>query len=156
MQLDRPAAAVEAFRLSLASGAAKERQDAAYGLAQAYLRLGLPVTADNTAALSPQSDERSRDLKLSILTARIRQAYDIGRYGEALIGLDSRAAIAPEPADLMSLRGWSYFQLQRYDEARRVFEALAAAGHEGALSALSVVQAAPNQSHGANAASGQF
>jgi hypothetical protein len=49
--------------------------------------------------------------------------------------------MAPETVDLMKLRGWSYFRLQRYDEAQRVFEALAEAGHEGAVTALNAIRA---------------
>ena len=60
---------------------------------------------------------------------------------EALIDLDARARMAPEPIDLMMLRGWSYFHLFRYVEARRVWEALAATGHDEATTALAVLEA---------------
>jgi cellulose synthase operon protein C len=141
-QLDRPAEAAEAFRKSLSTGPESQRADAAYGLALTYLRLGLPIAADNAAALAPQSDVRSRDLRLSILTERIRKAYDGGHYDEALVALDSRAALAAESVDLMTLRGWSYYHLQRYEEAMRIFQALADAGHEGALDALYTAKSA--------------
>jgi hypothetical protein len=39
-----------------------------------------------------------------------------------------RAQIAPERIDLMVLRGYAYMKLNRLSDARRVFEATAAAG----------------------------
>ena len=57
-------------------------------------------------------------------------------------GLDARARIAPEQTDLMILRGWSYYHLLRYEEAVRLFEAVAASGHDEALAALGIVRAA--------------
>jgi cellulose synthase operon protein C len=142
LQLDRGAEAAAAFREALTRGPAAERQDAAYGLSLAYLRLGLPIEADNAATLAPQSRAHNQQLRLSILTERIRQEYDAGRYRETIIDLDARTAMAPDTVDLMTVRGWSYYHLDRYDEARRVFEALAAAGNDDAQSALGVTEAA--------------
>jgi hypothetical protein len=142
MQLQRPAEAAAIFRESLARGSSKERENAAYGLALAYLEQKLPVQADTAAALSPQTDDHSRELKLSILTERVRQAYDAGKYRDVVIGLDSRDAMAPEPVDLMSLRAWSYFHLHRYEEAEQIFDALAAAGDEDAARAAAIAKTA--------------
>ena len=142
LNLGRPAEAAAAFNGSLSRGSRRERDDAAYGLALANLQLNLPTAADNAARLVPQSDPRNRQLRTSILTEKIIQDYDSGHYTEALIGLDQRASVVPETVDLMMLRGWSYFHLRRYEEAQRVFEALAAAGHEGATSALDTARAA--------------
>lgn len=142
MQLDRPTEAATAFRAVLASGNSKERRDAAYGLSLANLRLGLTAEADIAASAAPQSNTRVGELSLAILTQRIRAAYNAGNYTEALIGLDARARIAPEQIDLMMLRGWSYYHLLRYEEAARLFEAVAASGHDEALSALGVVKTA--------------
>jgi cellulose synthase operon protein C len=142
MQLDRPTEAAAAFRAVLASGNAKDRQDAAYGLSLANLRLGLTADADIAASAAPQTDARVSEISLTILTQRIRGAYNAGNYSDALIGLDARARIAPEETDLMILRGWSYYHLLRYEEAARLFEAVAASGHDEALSALGVVKAA--------------
>ncbi len=142
LQLSRPAEAAAAFSGSLTGESLRERQDAAYGLALADLQLGLPGEADDAARLAPQTDKRSHQLRLSILTAKIFEANDSGHYRQALIDLDLRAAIAPETADLMMVRGWCYFHLQRYEGAQRVFEALAAAGHAGAQGALNEAKGA--------------
>ena len=140
MQLDRPAEAAAAFRAVLASGAAKDRQDAAYGLSLANLRLGLTSAAEIAASAAPQTDARVSEISVEIITQRIRAAYDSGNYSDALIGLDARARMAPEQTDLMMLRGWSYYHLLRYEEAARLFEAVAASGHDEALSALGVLE----------------
>jgi Flp pilus assembly protein TadD len=125
----------------LATGTTKVRQDASYGLSLANLQLGLTSDADIAASASPQTNRRVQEMGLAILTQRIRAAYTAGNYADALIDLDVRARAAPEQTDLMMLRGWSYYHLQRFDEAAQVFEAVAASGNDEALSALGVVRA---------------
>jgi cellulose synthase operon protein C len=142
MQLDRPTEAAAAFRAILASGAARDRQDAAYGLSLANLRLGLTSAAEIAASAAPQTDKHISEIGVEIITQRIHAAYNSGNYSDALIGLDARARIAPEQTDLMILRGWSYYHLLRYEEAVRLFEAVAASGHDEALAALGIVKAA--------------
>jgi cellulose synthase operon protein C len=140
LQLNRPAEAAAAFSGSLAQASSKGRGDAAYGLALADLQLGLLGEADNAAQLATPSGGRSQQLRTSILREKILQAYAAGRYRDTINGLDTMSAVAPESVDLMTVRGWSYFHLQRYEEAQRVFEALSAAGHEGATRALYIVK----------------
>jgi cellulose synthase operon protein C len=140
LQLNRPAEAAAAFSGSLAQASSKGRGDAAYGLALADLQLGLLGEADNAAQLASPRDGRGQQLRTSILKEKILQAYAAGRYRDAINGLDTLSAMAPESVDLMTVRGWSYFHLQRYEEAQRVFEPLAAAGHEGATRALYIVK----------------
>jgi cellulose synthase operon protein C len=141
MRLDRPTEAAAAFRAVLATGTPKERQDAAYGLSLANLKLGLTAEADSAASMAPQTPARASQISLAILVQRIQADYTSGNYADALIDLDARARLGPEPTYLMILRGWSYFHLQRYEEAERLFEALVASGHEEAVSALDVVRA---------------
>ena len=84
------------------------------------------------AAKAPQSRERAIDLEAAILSQRATSFFEAGRYNEALLALDQRARIAADRTDLMVLRGYAYLKLGRKDDARRVFEAVAAAGdHEG-------------------------
>ena len=64
----------------------------------------------------------------SILTQRALAAYRDGRYGETLLALSERARLVPEQNDLMLIRGWSYFKLGRYNEARKVFQAVQKTG----------------------------
>jgi cellulose synthase operon protein C len=140
LQLNRPAEAAAAFSGSLAQASSKGRGDAAYGLALADLQLGLLGEADNAAQLAAPRDGRGQQLRISILRERILQAYAAGRYRDTINGLDTMSAMAPESVDLMTARGWSYYHLQRYEEAKRVFAALAAAGHQGATPALNIVK----------------
>jgi cellulose synthase operon protein C len=142
MKLDRPAEAVIAFQGALSGGSAQSRQDAAYGLSLAYLRLGLTSQAAIASTQAPLQAGRARDLNLSILTQRILTDYQSGHYAQVLIGLDTRATLAPEQTDLLMLRGWSYFHLQRFTEARRVFETLAAAGNQDAAGGVEAVREA--------------
>jgi hypothetical protein len=140
LQLNRPAEAAAAFSGSLAQASSKGRGDAAYGLALADLQLGLLGEADNAAQLASPRDGRGQQLRVSILREKILQAYAAGRYRDTVNGLDAMSAMVPETVDLMTVRGWSYFHLQRYEEAQRVFAALAAAGDEGATRALYIVK----------------
>jgi hypothetical protein len=124
----------------LAQASSKGRGDAAYGLALADLQLGLLGEAENAAQLTPPRDGRGQQLRISILREKILQAYNAGRYRDTVNGLDTMSAMTPETVDLMTVRGWSYFHLQRYEEAHRVFAALAAAGNEGAQRAVDIVK----------------
>jgi cellulose synthase operon protein C len=124
----------------LAQASSKGRCGGAYGLALADLQLELLEEADNAAQVAPPRDGRSRQLRISILREKILQAYAAGRYRDTINGLDTMSAVALESVDLMTVRGWSYFHLQRYEEAQRLFEALAAAGHEGATRALYIIK----------------
>ncbi|OCC05525.1 hypothetical protein BA190_07900 [Labrys sp. WJW] len=142
MKLDRPSEAVVVFQAALSAGSAQQRQDAAYGLSLAYLRLGLTSQAAAASTQASQPTGRARELNLSILTQRILKDYQGGRYAQALMALDTRASLAPEQTDLLMLRGWSYFHLQRFAEARRVFEAVAATGNSEAAGAIEAVKEA--------------
>jgi cellulose synthase operon protein C len=145
MKLDRPTEAAAAFRARLAIANAKERQEAAYGLSLANLRMGLTAEADVASQAAPQTSVRVNEIRLAILTQRIRAAYSAGAYADVLASLDVRAGLANEQIDLMVLRGWSYYHLQRYQEAERVFQAIAASGHDEALSALGIVRSAAHR-----------
>ena len=100
------------------------------------------LEADVASAAAPQNNERVGEIRLAILTQRIRAAYSAGAYADVIASLDVRAGLANEQIDLMVLRGWSYYHLQRYEEAARVFEAIAASGHDEALSALGIARSA--------------
>lgn len=142
MKLGRPSQAAIAFRAAAASGSAKDRQDASYGLSLAFLRLGLTGQAALAAVQARQPTARIGELDTGILAQRIIAAYDAGRYTEALIDLDARARITPELIDLKTLRGWSYYHLTRYQDAFQVFDALSSTGYHDALAGLVASQAA--------------
>lgn len=145
MDLNRPMQAAAAFGAALASGSDKVRQDAAYGQSLAYLRLGLTSKAAIAAAKAPQTPPRRNELQAAILAGRATGAFEAERYVETLMALDQRAAIAAERTDLMVLRGYAYLNLRRYNDARTVFEAVAATGSRDGMRALADLDAATHQ-----------
>lgn len=136
MELGRPVHAVAAFDRALAAGDPTTRQDAAYGKSLAYLRLKLTDKAAVAASAVPQSPKRAKELQTAILTDRAIGAFRASRYNEAIIALDQRGRLAPERQDLMLLRGFAYMKLGYKAEAIRIFQALANAGNNAAISAL--------------------
>lgn len=140
MDANRPLEAADAFERALAATDAQSRGDAAYGQSLAYLRAGLVDEAAVAAAKAPQQRRRVAELQSSILAERALGAFENGRYVETLIALDQRAQIAPERIDLMVLRGYSYLNLKRLEDARRVFEAAAGTGNRDALKGLAALE----------------
>lgn len=143
MQLNRPSEAIPVFQavlqqnaLGLVQGPTSARQDAAYGLSLAYLRLGLTGEAAVASTQASQPAARAGELGTAILTQRITSAYGAGRYRDALLDLDARAHVAPEQTDLLNLRGWCYYHLGRYKDAEQVFGAVAATGDRQAIAGL--------------------
>ena len=142
MDLNRPAEAAIAFEIALLSTSAKSRQDAAYGASLANLRSGVTDRASIAASAAPMSPKRQAELTLSILAQQATAAFADGRYVETILALDERARLAPEQTDLLMLRGWSYYKLGRYPDARRIFEAVARTGVPDATNGIAAVQAA--------------
>ena len=136
MDADRPLEAAKAFEVALRGGNERTRRDAAYGQSLAYLRAGLVDNAAVAAIKAPQSGKRAVELQTNILDERARGAFERGRYAEAIMALDQRAQIAPERIDLMVLRGYSYMRLNRFGDARRVFEAVARTGSRDGIKGL--------------------
>ncbi|RUM21200.1 cellulose synthase [Rhizobium vallis] len=136
MDINRPMEAIAAFEAALQSPVRKDREDAAYGQSLAYLRAGLSSNAAVAATKAPQNRQRAAELQVAILADRALSAFDAGRYRETLIYLDQRAQLQQERIDLMVLRGYSYLNLKRYDDAGRIFEAAAATGSRDATRGL--------------------
>ena len=141
LDLNRPIEAAGAFEQAIRDGSPRVRSDAAWGQSLAYLKAGLTDEAAVAASKAPQSRERQVELEASILSTRASNFFDQKRYSETLLVLDQRARIAPERLDLMVLRGYAYVELRRLDEARRVFETLAAAGSKEGRRGLGVITA---------------
>ncbi|WDZ79525.1 cellulose synthase (plasmid) [Ensifer adhaerens] len=139
MDLNRPLEAAEAFEVALQAPASQTREDAAYGQSLAYLRAGLTNKAAVSATKSRQSQGRVDELQTAILADRAIAAFDAKRYREAILFLDQLGQISSRRQDLMVLRGYAYMNLKRYDEARRIFEALAATGNRDAMQGLAAV-----------------
>jgi tetratricopeptide (TPR) repeat protein len=145
MDLNRPVEAATAFEIALNSTSASTREDAAYGASLAHLRTGVTDKAWVAAAASPMSKRNQTELNLSILSQQATAAYADGRYIEAILALDERARLAPEQNDLMVLRGWAYFKLNRLAEAKRIFAAAAQTGYPEAQSGLAAVYEKQNR-----------
>jgi len=121
--------AVEAFGVGLNNSDPKSREDAAYGQSLAYLRAGLANNAAVAATKAPMSHQRAAELQVAILADRALSAFNGKRYHEALLYLDQRSQLQQERVDLMVLRGYSYLNLKMYDDAQRIFTAVAATGN---------------------------
>ncbi|WP_018237252.1 tetratricopeptide repeat protein [Ensifer sp. BR816] len=139
MDMNRPLEAAQAFEVALRAPASAVREDAAYGQSLAYLRAGLTSKAAVAATKSPQSRARVAELQTAILADRAIAAFDAGRYRETLIFLDQLRRISTERTDLMVLRGYAYLNLNRFTEAKRIFEAAAATGNRDARRGLADV-----------------
>ena len=140
LDANRPMEAAQAFEAALASGSAATRAEAAYGQSLAYLRMGLVEKAALAAVKAPQDPKRAAELQSSILADRATTAFRQGRYTDALVALDQRAAIARERIDLMVLRGYANLKLNRRREAERVFLAAAGTGNAKAAEGLELVR----------------
>ena len=117
MEQDRPFEAAQAF--AQAGGG-----EAAFGAALAYLRMGLTRDAALAAARAPLDATRRHQIETSLVTQVATDAYERGKFTQALEALDQRRALAPEQNDLMMLRGWSYYEMGDFISARRMFEAV--------------------------------
>ena len=141
LNLRRPAAAAAAFDAALRSGNAQVAADAAAGKAYAKIQQGLTAEASAAAAAAKLPPARQRELQSLLLSERFYAQYDAKDYNGALITLGERARFASETTDLMLMRGWSYFNLGRYDDASQIFEALYKANRSPqALSGLTAIR----------------
>ncbi len=142
MNLNRPMEAVEAFGVALNNTDAKSREEAAYGQSLAYLRAGLANNAAVAATKAPMNHQRAAELQVAILSDRALSAFDGKRYRETLLYLDQRAQLQQERVDLMVLRGYCYLNLKMYDDAERIFTAVAATGNRDGSRGLRDLQLA--------------
>lgn len=129
MNLNRPMEAVEAFGVALNNSDPKSREEAAYGQSLAYLRAGLANNAAVAATKAPMNHQRAAELQVAILADRALSAFSSKRYQETLLYLDQRAQLQQERVDLMVLRGYCYLNMKMYDDAERIFTAVAATGN---------------------------
>ncbi|WP_180899218.1 tetratricopeptide repeat protein [Martelella soudanensis] len=140
MDLQRPTEAARAFETALGSSSAKNREEAAYGQSLAYMRLGLTNKAAVAASQEPLSRERQLNLQVDILSARAIAAYQGGHYQDALLLLAQRDQLAPEETGLMVIRGYAYYNLGRFNDAHKVFSALAEMGNPKGMEGLALAR----------------
>ncbi len=122
MKLNRPKEAAIAFATAREGGST--RADAAYGQALAELRrhqVDPALQAANTDDLTPA---RRGEIGVAALAQAAIDAFDRGRYDEAIRALDRRRAFTPEPRDLATMRAWAEYHSGRKDRARDLFSAL--------------------------------
>lgn len=141
MDLERSTEAEAAFQRAILSRSETARTEAYYGLTLAQLRLGLIEEAAVSAAAMPQSAERVQEIQVAILSTTAVTYFAIGRYDEVLQLLDQRSQLAPEQNDLLTIRAWCYYHLNRWREARQIFAAVAAAGYPDAQRGLETLRA---------------
>lgn len=140
MEMNRPLEAVKSFESALNTGTAQERSEAAYGQSLAYLRVGLVDKAAVSAIKAPMSDARQKELRVNILSDRAVAAYKAGQFRDALFILQQRSQLAPPRKDLMALQAASYLKLRRYDDARVLYEALAATGDREGIRGMAAIR----------------
>lgn len=140
MDLKQPASALRSFEAVAGRASAGQLEEANYGRALALLRLGLTDDAAIAATGSPMSAKRAATLQTIILANRALAAFDSGRFRESVLYLDQRAALAPEPTDLMVLRAHAYIKLGSLDEAGRIFSSLAAIGNPEGIRGVNVLR----------------
>jgi hypothetical protein len=150
MNLNRPMEAVEAFGVALNNTDPKSREEAAYGQSLAYLRAGLANNAAVAATKAPMNHQRAAELQVAILADRALSAFTAKRYHETLLYLDQRAQLQQERVDLMVLRGYCYLNLKMYDDAERIFTAVAATGSRDGSRGLKDLQLTLHPPPGAN------
>lgn len=140
MELNRPLDAVKSFESALMTGSASQRSDAAYGQALAYLRAGLVDKAAVSATKAPLSPQRQKELRVSILSDKAVAAYQAGNFRDVLFILEQRAQLAAPRKDLMGLQAAAYLKLRHYDDARVIYEALAATGDREGIRGMAAIR----------------
>jgi tetratricopeptide (TPR) repeat protein len=124
LNLKRPVAAAEAFEAARRSSNSQVAADAAAGIAYAKMQQGLTTEATVAAGATNLPPARRRELATQLLSERFYAQYDAKDFNGALVTLSERKRYAPETTDLMLMRGWSYYNLGRYDDAGRIFDTL--------------------------------
>jgi len=140
MELNRPLDAVRSFESALMTGSASQRSDAAYGQALAYLRAGLVDKAAVSATKAPLSPQRQKELRISILSDKAVAAFQAGNVRDVLFILEQRAQLAAPRKDLMALQAAAYLKLRRYDDARVIYQALAATGDREGIRGMAAIR----------------
>jgi len=141
LNLKRPAAAAEAFDAAMRSSTGQVAADAAAGKTYAKLQQGLTAEASAAATSANIPPARRNELSALLLSERFYAQYDQRDFSGALVTLSKRSSLAPETIDLMLMRGWSYYNLGRYDDASKVFTALYRVnGSSQALSGLTAIR----------------
>jgi tetratricopeptide (TPR) repeat protein len=126
MRLDRPAEAAKAFETALAGAAGdrKKEAEAAEGLAQAKLAMGMATAARTVVASHTLPGEKSAVTEVAILKQEALDAYNAGDSAGALRRIEKLKTTAPADRSLAMIEAWSLLKNGRYSEAQRAFQRL--------------------------------
>lgn len=121
--LDRPMEAVDSFRRAMAGRmSATERRDAQYGIALAYLKMGMTEPAAQIAAKVDLTRSQRVDVERQILDQRGVAAYKARNYVQAIRYFDALEQISGGiNRNLGMLRAWSYLNSGQRARARAEF-----------------------------------
>lgn len=121
--LDRPLEAVDSFRRALQGRmTATERRDAQYGIALAYLKMGMTEPAAQIAAKVDLTRSQRVDVERQILDQRGVAAYKARNYVQAIRYFDALEQISGGISrNLGMLRAWSYLNSGQRARARAEF-----------------------------------
>ena len=124
--LDQPMEAVATFQAALKAGLnGEQRRDAAYGIALAYLKMGMKEDASRIAAATDFTRKQRVDIERPILDQRGVNAYKRKDYRKAIAYFDALEQLTGGiRRDLAVLRAYAWLNAGNRAEARRQFEKL--------------------------------
>lgn len=124
--LDQPMEAVATFQAALKAGLnGEQRRDAAYGIALAYLKMGMTEDASRIAAATDFTRKQRVDIEREILDQRGVNAYKRKDYRKAIAYFDALEQLTGGiRRDLAVLRAFAWLNAGNRAEARRQFEKL--------------------------------
>ena len=121
--LDRPMEAIAAFRTALGGRLdSTQRQDAAYGMALAYLKMKMPEEAARISVATDFTRKQRVDIERQILDQRGVLAYQSRQYKKAIQYFDALEQVAGGiRRDLDILRAYAYLNSGNRMRARDEF-----------------------------------
>lgn len=124
--LDQPMEAVATFKAALSAGLnGEQRRDAAYGMALAYLKMGMSEDASRIAAATDFTRKQRVDIERQILDQRGVNAYKRKDYKQAIAYFDALEQLTGGiRRDLAVLRAYAWLNAGNRGEAQRQFEKL--------------------------------
>lgn len=124
--LDRTMDAMADFKTALAGRLnAQQRRDARYGLALAYLKMGMSEPASQIAATTDFDHRQRVDIERQILDQRGVAAYNQRRYGDAIRYFDAIEQVSGSiRRDLAILRAYAYLNAGNQPKALTEFRRL--------------------------------
>ncbi|SMH30673.1 hypothetical protein [Azospirillum agricola] len=107
-----------------AEGGMTRAQENAYGQAIARLSTGDTVGLTQDLARLNLTPAQKAEVRASLLSTEAGRALEDKRYHDVLRLLDARKELVPEPRNLGIMRGWALYNLQRVEEAYKLFKSI--------------------------------